>query len=237
MHDRGPGQAVADQPGAEAGLLPGSLFFVLEPFGFLGLGDLGCHELEEVPAEAAQLGGPELAAQGDHLGLGPRHGARGPGGRAGRRGPGRRRVAWAGETRPSAIPVATRVQRRSRASARRPWARPAGKSARVTDAQPGAVVAGTGLGARHPRRRRPPGASAPRPSLPSRAISATAASFSAGIMNTGWDVAHRLQRVPCRGDRTQDRVRCDGLQLGDHRDSRLAAAHGCGIRWPGAGVS
>ena len=70
MHDRGAGQAVADDAGAEAGLLPGSLFLVLESFGFLGLGDLRGHDLEQVPAQASELAGPELAAQGDHLGLG-----------------------------------------------------------------------------------------------------------------------------------------------------------------------
>jgi hypothetical protein len=58
VHDGGPRHSAALPLGPQGGLLPGSLFLVLEAFGFLGLGDLGCDEFEDVPAEAAQLSGP-----------------------------------------------------------------------------------------------------------------------------------------------------------------------------------
>ena len=83
-----------------------------------------------------------------------------------------------------AIPAATALQRRSRASASRAWARPAGKSARVTDAsQPPASRAPALAAASSETATTRSFSSAVIAS--NRAISVTAAAFSTGLRNTG----------------------------------------------------
>ncbi len=231
MHDRGPRQAVADDAGAEAGLLPGSLFLVLESFGFLGLGDLRCDDLEQVPAEPAELAGPELAAQGDHLGLGPRPelGVEVVGqvvedlDHDGGLGLGDQSVGH-----PCCDPAPPPVQGLGQAA----LGAAGGEVGAGHRGPPGAVVAGTRIGSGVV-------GGSDHPELQLREHRLRPGDLGDRGLLLGRDQEHRLgiphrrQRVLGSLDRTQDRVRC-GHQLGDHRDP-LSAAHGYGIRWPGAG--
>jgi hypothetical protein len=231
VHDRGPADPAAEALGPHTELLQRSLFFVLETFGFLRLGDLRGHDLQQVTAESAELGGPELTTQADHLGLCPCE---------------QLRVKVVRQIIKNLDHHAGLIRRGKSVGHPGRHSSPAPVQ-RFGQAGIGAADREVGAGHRRP----------PRPVVASTCVAGGIVCDSNDpelqfrehrlrprdlgdrglLLGRGQEhrlgIAHRLQGILCRRDRTQDGVQCDGLR--GHPDSQDGID--ARVRWSGAGVS